>query len=162
VLLNNELTDFSAAGTANEPRAGKRPRTSMSPTIVVEGGRPILVTGGAGGSRIIMGALQTILRRVDYGEDLAHTVDAERWDDQGTSTLSIEDGRVDPAALASLQARGWTLDRLGEYGVRPRVQVAGVEPGTGRKAAASDSRSDRAALVQRRTASSRPLLLSGG
>jgi len=152
VLLNNELTDFSAAGTANEPRAGKRPRSSMSPTLVVEDGRPILVTGGAGGSRIIMGALETILDRVDFGLRLPQTVDAERFDTQGTSTLSIEDGRVDPAALASLEARGWKLDRLGEYGVRPRIQLAGVEPLSGRGAAVSDSRSDRAALAVRKIA----------
>ena len=149
ILLNHELTDFSAAGTANEPRAGKRPRSSMSPTIVVEDGRPILVTGGAGGSRIIMGALETIIDRVDFGLTLPQTVDAERFDTQGTSTLEIEDGRVDPAALASLQARGWTLTRLGEYGVRPRIQLAGIEPRSGRRAAVSDARSDRAALRQR-------------
>lgn len=150
VLLNNELTDFSAAGTANEPRAGKRPRSSMSPTIVVEDGRPILLTGGAGGSRIIMGALETIINRVDFGLTLPQAVDAERFDTQGTATLAIEDSRVDPAALASLQARGWTLERLGEYGVRPRIQLAGIEPGSGLRVAVSDSRSDRAALVQRR------------
>jgi len=68
--------------------------------------------------------------RVDFGLTLPVTVDAERFDTQGTSTstLSIEDARVEPAALASLQARGWTLERLGEYGARPRMQVAGVEP----------------------------------
>jgi len=152
ILLNNELTDFSAAGTANEPRAGKRPRSSMSPTIVVEDGRPILVTGGAGGSRIIMGALETIINRVDFGLSLPQAVDAERFDTQGTSTLEIEDARVDPVVLASLQARGWTLTRLGEYGVRPRIQLAGIEPRSGRAAAVSDSRSDRAALGQRTVA----------
>ncbi|MCW3012624.1 MAG: Gamma-glutamyltranspeptidase [Solirubrobacterales bacterium] len=152
ILLNNELTDFSAAGTANEPRAGKRPRSSMSPTILVEDGRPILLTGGAGGSRIIMGALETIINRVDFGLTLAQAVDAERFDSQGTSTLEIEDARVDPAALASLQARGWTLSRLGEYGVRPRIQLAGIEPRTGRTAGVSDARSDRAALVPRAVA----------
>lgn len=150
ILLNNQLTDFSAAGTANEPRAGKRPRSSMSPTIVVEQGRPILLTGGAGGSRIIMGALETIVNRVDFGLTLPQAVDAERFDSQGTSTLEIEDARVDPGVLASLQARGWTLTRLGEYGVRPRIQLAGIEPRSGCTAGVSDSRSDRAALAQRR------------
>ena len=152
ILLNNQLTDFSAAGTANEPRAFKRPRSSMSPTIVVEDDRPILLTGGAGGSRIIMGVLETIVNRIDFGLTLPQAVDAERFDTQGTSTLAIEDARVDPAALASLQARGWTLDRLGEYGVRPRIQLAGIEPRSGRTAGVSDSRSDRAALVQRTAA----------
>ncbi len=152
ILLNNELTDFSAAGTANEPRGGKRPRSSMSPTLVVEDGRPVLVTGGAGGSRIIMGALESILNRVDFGLTLPQAVDAERFDSQGTSTLEIEDARVDPAALAGLEQRGWKLTRLGEYGVRPRVQLAGIEPRTGRTAGTSDARSDRAALAQRKVA----------
>lgn len=150
VLLNNEPTDFSAAGTANEPRGGKRPRSSMSPTLVVEDDRPILLTGGAGGSRITMGALETIINRVDFGLTLPQAVDAERFDTQGTSTLEIEDARVDPAALAGLEARGWTLNRLGEYGVRPRIQLVGIEPRSGRTAGVSDSRSDRAALAVRR------------
>lgn len=155
VLLNNELTDFSAAGTANEPRGGKRPRSSMSPTIVVQDGKPLLVTGGAGGSRIIMGALESIVNRVDYGLSLPATVDAERFDDQGTATLEIEDARLDPAVLASLQSRGWLLTRLGEYGVRPRNQVAGTGSGPGLFAASSDSRSDRAALAVRTVGSAR-------
>ena len=75
-LLNNELTDFSGPGTANEAAPFKRPRSSMSPTIVAQGGVPILATGGAGGSRIIMGALETILDVVDFGQDLPHAVDA--------------------------------------------------------------------------------------
>jgi gamma-glutamyltranspeptidase/glutathione hydrolase len=149
-LLNNELTDFSAPGTANEPRPGKRPRSSMSPTIVVSRGRPILVGGGAGGARIIMGVLSAVLDVVDYGADIAHAVDAERFDNLGTARLMIEDARFDPAVLSDLQARGHTLVREGEYGPRPRVQLAGTDPVSGVRAAVSDSRSDRGSLVQRR------------
>jgi gamma-glutamyltranspeptidase / glutathione hydrolase len=148
-LLNNELTDFSAPGTANEPAPFKRPRSSMSPTIVAQGGVPVLATGGAGGSRIIMGALETILDTVDFGQDLPHAVDAERLDDQGTSTLEIEDARVDAAVLAELESRGYTLSRKGEYNIRPRVQLAGIDPLTGLRTAVSDSRSDQGSLAQR-------------
>jgi len=148
-LLNNELTDFSGPGTANEPAPFKRPRSSMSPTIVAQGGVPILATGGAGGSRIIMGALETILDVVDFGQDLPHAVDAERLDDQGTATLEIEDARVDPAVLAELENRGYTLSRKGEYNIRPRVQLAGIDPLTGLRTAVSDSRSDQGSLAQR-------------
>jgi gamma-glutamyltranspeptidase / glutathione hydrolase len=148
-LLNNELTDFSAPGTANEPAPFKRPRSSMSPTIVAQGGVPVLATGGAGGSRIIMGALETILDTVDFGQDLPHAVDAERLDDQGTSTLEIEDARVDAAVLAELESRGYTLSRKGEYNIRPRVQLAGIDPPTGLRTAVSDSRSDQGSLAQR-------------
>src|SRR5207247_7568395 len=95
-LLNNELTDFSAPGTANQPAPFKRPRSSMSPTIVAQAGVPVLATGGAGGSRIIMGALETILDTVDFGQDLPHAVDAERLDDQGSATLETDDARLDP------------------------------------------------------------------
>jgi gamma-glutamyltranspeptidase / glutathione hydrolase len=148
-LLNNELTDFSSPGTANEPAPHKRPRSSMSPTIVAQGGVPILATGGAGGSRIIMGALETILDVVDFGQDLPHAVDAERFDDQGSATLEIEDARVDPAVLAALENRGYTLSRKGEYNIRPRVQLAGIDPLTGLRTAVSDSRSDQGSLAQR-------------
>jgi gamma-glutamyltranspeptidase/glutathione hydrolase len=148
-LLNNELTDFSAPGTANEPEPGKRPRSSMSPTIVAQGGEPVLATGGAGGSRIIMGALETILDTVDFGQDLPHAVDAERLDDQGSARLEIEDARVDPAVLSALESKGYTLVRQGEYAIRPRVQLAGIDPLTELRTAVSDSRSDQGSLAQR-------------
>jgi gamma-glutamyltranspeptidase/glutathione hydrolase len=148
-LLNNELTDFSGPGTANEARPGKRPRSSISPTIVVDRGRPVLVAGAAGGARIIMGVLLSIVDTVDFGADLAHAVDAERLDNLGTARLNIEDARVDPVVLTDLEARGHMLVREGEYGPRPRVQLAGIDPVTGRRAAASDSRTDRGSLAQR-------------
>ena len=149
-LLNNELTDFGDPGTANQPAPGKRPRSSMSPTIVVDSDdRPVLVGGGAGGARIIMGMLLQVVNTVDYGLDLARSVDAERLDNQGGQSLNIEDARVDPAALAALAGRGHRLVREGEYGPRPRIQLAGTDPATGRRLAVSDSRSDRAALAER-------------
>jgi gamma-glutamyltranspeptidase/glutathione hydrolase len=146
ILLNNELTDFTAPGTANEPRPGKRPRSSISPTIVVRDGRPELVTGAAGGARIIMGPLMSILDVVDWGETLPQAVDAERIDDAGSTTMTIEDARVAPTVLDDLVARGWTLDRKGEYDNRPRMQLAGVSP-SGLATAVSDSRSDQGSLA---------------
>jgi gamma-glutamyltranspeptidase / glutathione hydrolase len=148
-ILNNELTDFGDPGTANAPAPRKRPRSSMSPEIVVQNGRPALVTGGAGGARIIMGVLFQILGTVDFGLSLPQAIDAERIDNQGGATINIEETRVDPAQLAALVARGHRIAREGEYGPRPRVQSAGVDPRTGVKTAVSDSRSDRGALVER-------------
>jgi gamma-glutamyltranspeptidase/glutathione hydrolase len=146
-LLNNELTDFSGPGTANEPAPGKRPRSSINPTIMVQGGRPVLVAGAAGGSTIIMGPLHAILDTVDFGMTLPEAVDAQRYDDQGSSKLTIEDTRFDPAVLPALQAKGYTLDARGEYAVTPRMQLAGMAV-TGRVATAvSDSRSDRGSLA---------------
>src|SRR3954452_896235 len=147
-LLNNELTDFGAPGTANQPAPGKRQRSSMDPLIVVRNGRPVLVTGGAGWALIIMGVFETVLDTLEYGADVPHAVDAERVDDQGGTRLLVEDARLDPSVLASLQSRGWTLVREGEYGPRPRVQAAGMAA-DGTMTAVSDPRADSGSLAVR-------------
>ncbi len=152
-LLNNEMTDFGDPGTANEARGGKRPRSSMSPTIAVSNDRPLVVTGGAGGSRIIMGAMFAVLNRIEYGLDLAHAVDAERLDAQEAPAgpILIEDARLAAGVLADLQGRGHTFTPEGEYAERPRVQAAGfAKPRGRRKLAVSDPRTDAGSLAQRR------------
>ena len=89
VLLNNELDDFTAAVGAsnayglvgfepNLPGPGKRPLSSMSPTIVLRDGKPVLVTGSPGGSRIISTVLQVIVNVLDYKMDVAAAVAAPR------------------------------------------------------------------------------------
>lgn len=89
VLLNNELDDFTAAVgasnayglvgfEANLPGPGKRPLSSMSPTIVLKDGKPVLVTGSPGGSRIISTVLQVIVNVLDYKMDVAAAVAAPR------------------------------------------------------------------------------------
>jgi len=152
-LLNNELTDFGDPGTANAARAGKRPRSSMSPTIVVEDGRPVVVTGGAGGSRIIMGVLFTVLNRVEYGLDLPRAVDAERLDAQAVpdDPILIEGARLAPGVLADLKRRGHKFEGEGEYADSPRIQAAGYRGAAAglTKDAVSDSRSEDGSLAQR-------------
>ncbi len=73
-LLNNELTDFTAAYDGTDPnriQGGKRPRSSMSPTIVLDRqGRPVYAVGSPGGSTIITTVLQTLVNRVDLGMTL--------------------------------------------------------------------------------------------
>ena len=140
-LLNNELTDFSEAGTANEPEAGKRPRSSISPTIVVRNGQPILVVGGAGGPQIIMGSLLAVVNTIDFGLDPARAVDSERLDEQSGTMMSLEQGRVPAQVQAELIARGHSIDRKGEYADLPRVQAAGTDSKTGEHLAATDPRS---------------------
>ncbi len=82
-LLNNQLTDFSFVAeengvpVANRPQGGKRPRSSMTPVIMFDPkGRPVLVTGSAGGSAIIGYVLQTILNIVDWDMDVQSALDA--------------------------------------------------------------------------------------
>ncbi|CAA9453292.1 MAG: Gamma-glutamyltranspeptidase @ Glutathione hydrolase [uncultured Rubrobacteraceae bacterium] len=148
ILLNNELTDFTGPGTANEPEPGKRPRSSISPTIVVESGEPALVVGAAGGAQIIMGSLLAIVNTVDFGLDPAQAIDAERLDAQSETKMNLEQGRVSPQALADLTARGHTIERReGEYAKLPRVQAAGTDPDTGERLAATDPRSGEPASV---------------
>ncbi|WP_157965640.1 gamma-glutamyltransferase [Euzebya rosea] len=146
-LLNNELTDFSAAGTANEPEPGKRPRSSISPTIVLRDGRPVIAVGGAGGATIVMGSHQAIVGLVDFGLDVAQAVDAERLD-AGTIDLQLENVRVSPAVQADLMERGHQVVPNGEYGALPRVQAVGVDPATREHVGTSDSRTDQATYAQ--------------
>jgi gamma-glutamyltranspeptidase/glutathione hydrolase len=146
ILLNNELTDFGAPGSANEPEGGKRPRSSISPTVVVEDGIPVLVVGAAGGAQIIMGSLLAVVNTVDYGLDPAQAIDAERIDEPSGTKMTIEQGRVTPQAQAGLAVRGHEIksgkERQGEYAKLPRVQAAGVDPETGERLAATDPRSN--------------------
>ncbi|MCB8813924.1 gamma-glutamyltransferase family protein, partial [Escherichia coli] len=83
-LLNNELTDFDFAASApgaddpNLPAPGKRPRSSMSPTIVLQAGKPYLALGSPGGSTIITTVLQVLMNRIDLGMSLQDAVAAPR------------------------------------------------------------------------------------
>jgi gamma-glutamyltranspeptidase/glutathione hydrolase len=117
VLLNNELDDFTAAPgasnafglvgfEANLPGAGKRPLSSMSPTIVLKDGKPMLVTGSPGGSRIISTVLQVIVNVLDYNMDVAAAVAAPRLHHQWLpDEVKVERGFSDEV-LAALKAKG--------------------------------------------------------
>ena len=117
VLLNNELDDFTAAPgasnayglvgfEANLPGPGKRPLSSMSPTIVLKDGKPVLVTGSPGGSRIISAVLQVIVDVLDYRMDVAAAVAAPRVHHQWLpDEVRAERGFPDET-LAALRAKG--------------------------------------------------------
>jgi len=117
VLLNNELDDFTAAPgasnayglvgfEANLPGPGKRPLSSMSPTIVLKDGKPVLVTGSPGGSRIISTVLQVIVNVLDYHMDVAAAVAAPRLHHQWLpDEVRIERGFAEET-LDALRAKG--------------------------------------------------------
>jgi gamma-glutamyltranspeptidase / glutathione hydrolase len=117
VLLNNELDDFTAAPgasnayglvgfEANLPGPGKRPLSSMSPTIVLKDGKPVLVTGSPGGSRIISTVLQVIVNVIDYRMNIAAAVAAPRLHHQWLpDEVRIERGFAEET-LAALRAKG--------------------------------------------------------
>jgi gamma-glutamyltranspeptidase / glutathione hydrolase len=120
VLLNNELDDFTAAPgasnayglvgfEANLPGPGKRPLSSMSPTIVLKDGKPVLVTGSPGGSRIISTVLQVIVNVLDYDMDVASAVAAPRLHHQWLpDEVRIERGFPDDV-IAALKAKGHVI-----------------------------------------------------
>src|SRR5918996_3164346 len=110
-LLNNELTDFNFTDTQggndpNLPAPGKRPRSSMSPTIVLEGGEPLLAVGSPGGSTIITTVLQILMNRLDLGMDLPDAVAAPRATQRNTVSVQAEPGfpRTELARLGHLFA----------------------------------------------------------
>ncbi|MBN8748782.1 Gamma-glutamyltranspeptidase [Xylophilus ampelinus] len=93
VLLNNEMDDFTSKvgvpnlyglvqGEANKIEPGKRPLSSMSPTIVSKDGKPVMVVGTPGGSRIITAVMLTMINAIDYGMNVQEAVDAPRFHQQ--------------------------------------------------------------------------------
>jgi gamma-glutamyltranspeptidase/glutathione hydrolase len=117
ILLNNELDDFAAKPevsnayglvgfTANAPGPGKRPLSSMTPTVVLKHGKPFIVTGSPGGSRITTAVLQVILNVLDRHMSIADAVSAPRVHNQWVpDQVYVEPGLPDDV-VAALRARG--------------------------------------------------------
>lgn len=117
-LLNNELTDFSFRTNANgypianriEP--GKRPRSSMSPTIVMQDGAPILVIGSPGGSRIIGYVAQAIIAHLDWGMDVQQAVAMPHLVNR-FGTFDVEDGTTATDFVDALSNMGFEVNARG-------------------------------------------------
>ena len=117
VLLNNELDDFtSKPGTANAyglvgfnanlPAPNKRPLSSMTPTIVLKDGKPFLITGAPGGSRIITAVLQVISNVIDFHMAVDKAVSAPRLHNQWQPDRTLAEPGFAPDVLDALQRRG--------------------------------------------------------
>jgi gamma-glutamyltranspeptidase/glutathione hydrolase len=122
VLLNNELDDFAArpatpnaygliGGEANAPGPNKRPLSSMSPTIVLKNGRPLIVTGSPGGSRIITAVLQVIVNVIDRNMSAADAVAAPRIHHQWTPDRVLVEQSLPTDVVTALEGRGHKVDR---------------------------------------------------
>jgi gamma-glutamyltranspeptidase/glutathione hydrolase len=148
-LLNNEMDDFSAKpgtanmfglvqGEANAIAPGKRPLSSMTPTIVLKDGKLFMTAGAPGGSRISTAVAQVILNVIDFGLNVQDAVDAPRVHHQWQpDTLSLERG-ISPDTVALLKSRGYEVDYA------PGVvlaQVAAIVSDGGWLQGASDGRS---------------------
>jgi len=118
VLLNDEMDDFTVKvgvpnlyglvqGEANSIAPGKRPLSSMSPTIVSKDGKPVMVVGTPGGSRIITVVVLTILNVIDYGMDIQEAVDAPRFHQQWLpETTNVENFGLSPDTRKILEGMG--------------------------------------------------------
>ena len=121
VLLNNEMDDFTAKigvpnlyglvqGEANKIEPGKRPLSSMSPTIVTKDGKPVMVVGTPGGSRIITAVTHTILNVIDYGMNVQEAVDAPRFHQQWLPDVTqVDTFGISPDTRKILEDMGHNL-----------------------------------------------------
>ncbi|MDQ0455197.1 gamma-glutamyltransferase [Rhizobium paknamense] len=122
ILLNNEMDDFTSKpgvpnlyglvqGEANAIAPQKTPLSSMSPTIITRDGKPFMVIGSPGGSRIITITLEAILNVVDFGMDISMAVNAPRIHHQWQpDKIFYEPYALSPDTIKLLQSMGYTLD----------------------------------------------------
>jgi gamma-glutamyltranspeptidase/glutathione hydrolase len=121
ILLNNEMDDFTSKpgspnmfglvqGEANAIAPGKRPLSSMSPTIVSRDGKPLLIIGTPGGSRIITVVVHTIVNLIDYGMNLQEAIDAPRFHQQWLPAVTeVETRALSPDTRQLLLVMGHQL-----------------------------------------------------
>jgi gamma-glutamyltranspeptidase/glutathione hydrolase len=148
ILLNDEMDDFTAKlgvpnsyglvqGQANSITPGKRPLSSMSPTIVSRDGKPVMVIGTPGGSHIITVVVHCILNVIDYGMDIQEAIDAPRFHQQWLpETTSVETFALSPDTRKILVDMG---HKLGDS--QPAGHAAGIlvgAPSLGGKPRGSD------------------------
>ncbi|HUR90635.1 MAG TPA: gamma-glutamyltransferase [Ramlibacter sp.] len=133
VLLNDEMDDFTikagvpnlyglVQGEQNKVEPGKRPLSSMSPTIVTKDGKPVMVVGTPGGSRIITAVLHTIINVIDYDMNIQEAVDATRFHQQWLpETTNIENFAISPDTRKALEGMGHKF-----AGPQPANHVAAI------------------------------------
>ncbi len=149
VLMNNEMDDFVAApgtpnafglvgGEANSVAPGKRPLSSMTPTIVLQDGRVRMVTGAPGGSKIITTTMQTIINVVDHKMNALQAVIAPRVHHQWyPRRLYFEEFGLSPDTRKNLENMGHHLESRGSM---CNAQIIVVDPESGLRQGASDPR----------------------
>ncbi|MCB1042496.1 MAG: gamma-glutamyltransferase [Acidobacteria bacterium] len=155
-LLNNEMDDFSVkpntpnsygliGRAANEIKPGKRMLSSMTPTIVVKDGKPVLVTGSPGGSTIITTVFQVLLNTIDHKMNVSHAVAAPRFHHQWLPDRVIYETRaLNADAVNALTGKGHVGVMLSPWKIGAANSVAFRE---GRLEAASDPRRDAVGLA---------------
>ena len=149
LVLNNEMDDFAAApgvpnyfglvgSEANAVAGGKRPLSSMSPTVVLKEGRPVLVVGAAGGPTIISQAVLAVIRVVDFGRTPKQALAGRRFHHQWRPDEVMLERRWGEAMASALRRRGHRVQWVDGLGA---TQAVGLGKG-GELEAASDPRVD--------------------
>jgi len=134
ILLNNTLDDFAAkpgapnafgliGGSANAPAPGKRPLSSMTPTIVLKDGAPVLITGAPGGSRIITTVLQVIVNSIDFDRPVAQAVAAPRVHHQWRPDAVLVEPGVPAATRRALEKLGHKVEAGPLFGAANSIAV---------------------------------------
>ena len=123
-LLNNELTDFNFDSTThpNRVEGGKRPRSSMAPTIVTSGGRPFLALGSPGGATIITTVLQMLLDRVDLDMTLPQAIADPRASQRNAVNTGAEPAFLATPERTALEGRGHHFVNAGEIGAATGIE----------------------------------------
>jgi gamma-glutamyltranspeptidase/glutathione hydrolase len=166
VVLNNEMDDFAKAPNqpnvyglvdtrgANAIAPGKRPLSSMTPTILLRDGEVYMVTGSPGGPRIITTTLHTILNVIDHEMDVQQAVAAPRFHHQWVPNKVFVEPEFAETRVEGLRERDHTV----EVGSRTwsSAQAIVIDPATGRHQGASDPRGDGLALGPRSAAAAAP------
>ncbi|PYK63295.1 MAG: gamma-glutamyltransferase [Verrucomicrobia bacterium] len=136
VVLNNQMDDFSAqpgatnyfgliGAEANAIAPGKRPLSSMSPTIVLKDGKPVLAVGAAGGPTIISQTVLAIIDTIDFGMDPAAALAQPRFHHQWKPDELVVEKRISEEVLRELEKRGHKLKRVDSLGA---AQAVGTNP----------------------------------
>ena len=148
-FLNNEMDDFTSKpgvpnqfglvqGEANRIQPGKRPLSSMSPTIVMHDGKLVMVTGSPGGSTIISTTMESILNVIEYGMDVKRAIDAPRIHMQWyPDEIFAEPGAFKPTVQSALQAMGYKIRDVRQMG---DIAAIVVNPKTGMLESVNDPR----------------------
>jgi gamma-glutamyltranspeptidase/glutathione hydrolase len=148
-FLNDEMDDFTSKpgvpnlfglvqGVRNDIEAGKRPLSSMTPTILLKDGKLFMVTGSRGGSRITTTVLSTIQNIIDYGMNVQQAVNAPRVHMQWLpDQIDYEPGALDDSTMAALREMGYGFKEISYWG---SAQAIAIDPRTGMLYGGTDRR----------------------
>jgi len=146
VILNNELKNFASRGI-NALAPGKRMRTTIAPTLILENGRPLAALGTPGAARIVSTTALIVSNLLDYGMDIQQAIDAPRFFARDTDELLHVEARVPVATQDALRVLGYKLQVYGDFDLFfGGAQGIVRDPRTGRLLGGADPRRDGAVV----------------